>query len=342
MSKNKKVLQTWFRKNPELAPLPFVFLFVFALMSFLTPSRFLRVENIQSMAFQLPELGIFSLAMMITLLSGGLNLSVITTANLSSLMAALIFTHIYKPDLGGGAAVLVIIFAISATLITSLVLGLLNGFLIAIVGVSPILATLGTMTLYDGIAIAITKGYVLSDFPDGFQFFGTGTLGGVPFAILIFGLCAFFIALLLNRKPFGYVTYMLGSNEKATKFSGINVRRMILKTYLISGLLSGIAAIVMTARFNSANAGYGSSYLLITVLIAVLGGVDPFGGFGKVSGLIMALVILQIISSGLNLLGVTAFVTLSLWGFILILVMGINRIVDKRKQWRISQEFKAC
>ena len=342
MSKNKKVLQTWFRKNPELAPLPFVFLFVFALMSFLTPSRFLRVENIQSMAFQLPELGIFSLAMMITLLSGGLNLSVITTANLSSLMGALIFTHIYKPDLGGGAAVLVIIFAISATLITSLVLGLLNGFLIAIVGVSPILATLGTMTLYDGIAIAITKGYVLSDFPDGFQFFGTGTLGGVPFAILIFGLCAFFIALLLNRKPFGYVTYMLGSNEKATKFSGINVRRMILKTYLISGLLSGIAAIVMTARFNSANAGYGSSYLLITVLIAVLGGVDPFGGFGKVSGLIMALVILQIISSGLNLLGVTAFVTLSLWGFILILVMGINRIVNKRKQWRISQEFKAC
>jgi len=342
MSKNKKVLQTWFRKNPELAPLPFVFLFVFALMSFLTPSRFLRGENIQSMAFQLPELGIFSLAMMITLLSGGLNLSVITTANLSSLMAALIFTHIYKPDLGGGAAVLVIIFAISATLITSLVLGLLNGFLIAIVGVSPILATLGTMTLYDGIAIAITKGYVLSDFPDGFQFFGTGRLGGVPFALLIFGLCAFFIALLLNRKPFGYATYMLGSNEKATKFSGINVRRMILKTYLISGLLSGVAAIVMAARFNSANAGYGSSYLLITVLIAVLGGVDPFGGFGKVSGLIMALVILQIISSGLNLLGVTAFVTLSLWGFILILVMGINRIVDKRKQWRISQEFKAC
>jgi ribose/xylose/arabinose/galactoside ABC-type transport system permease subunit len=330
------------KRNPELAPLPFVFLFVFALMSFLTPSRFLRGENIQSMALQLPELGIFSLAMMITLLSGGLNLSVITTANLSSLVAALIFTHIYSPEMGGGAGAFIIVFAITATILTSLLLGLLNGFLIAIVGVSPILATLGTMTLYDGIAIAITKGYVLSDFPAGFQFFGTGTLGGVPFSILIFAVCAFFIALLLNRRPFGYATYMLGSNEKATKFSGINVRRMILKTYLISGLLSGVAAIVMSARFNSANAGYGSSYLLITVLIAVLGGVDPFGGFGKVSGLVMALVILQIISSGLNLLGVTAFVTLSLWGFILILVMGINRIVEKRRQWRISQDFKAC
>ena len=342
MSKNRNLIRTWFRKNPELAPLPFVFIFVFALMSFLTPSRFLRGENIQSMALQLPELGILSLAMMITLLSGGLNLSVITTANLSSLIAALIFTHIYTPDMGGGTSAMVIVFAIAATILTSLVLGLLNGFLIAIVGVSPILATLGTMTLFDGIAIAITKGYVLSDFPTSFQFLGTGTIGGVPFSILIFAVCAFFIALLLNRKPFGYATYMLGSNEKATKFSGINVRRMILKTYLISGLLSGIAAIVMTARFNSANAGYGSSYLLITVLIAVLGGVDPFGGFGKVSGLIMALVILQIISSGLNLLGVTAFVTLSLWGFILILVMGINRIVEKRRQWRISQDFKAC
>lgn len=311
-------------------------------MSILTPSKFLSGGSIQSMALQMPELGLFSLAMMITLLSGGLNLSVITTANLSSLMGALILTRIYTPEMAGGSAAAVIVFAVVAIIGTALVLGLLNGFLIAIVGVSPILATLGTMTLFDGIAIAITKGYVISDFPWGYQFFGTGTIGGVPFALLLFAVCAFFIALLLNRKPFGFATYMLGSNEKATKFSGINVRRMILKTYLLSGLLSGIAAVVMSARFNSANAGYGSSYLLITVLIAVLGGVDPFGGFGKVSGMIMALVILQIISSGLNLLGVTAFVTLSLWGIILLLVMGINRIVEKRRLMRLSRDFRAC
>jgi simple sugar transport system permease protein len=96
----------------------------------------------------------------------------------------------------------------------------------------------------------------------------------------------------------------------------------------------------MTSRFNSANAGYGASYLLITVLVAVLGGVNPFGGFGKISGLIMTLIILQFISSGLNLLGVTAFVTISLWGTILILVMGLNHFIERRRLVKISRQYE--
>jgi simple sugar transport system permease protein len=112
-----------------------------------------------------------------------------------------------------------------------------------------------------------------------------------------------------------------------------------VKTYLLSGFLSGIASIIMTSRFNSANAGYGASYLLVTVLIAVLGGVDPSGGFGKVAGLVMALIILQFISSGLNLIGVTAFITISLWGTILILVIGLNNSLEKRRFKRIKKVF---
>ena len=95
---------------------------------------------------------------------------------------------------------------------------------------------------------------------------------------------------------------MIGSNEKATRFSGIDTRRVILKVYLVSSLLAAVAAVVMMARFNSANASYGESYLLVTILAAVLGGIDPMGGFGKVSGLSCRSIMLQVISSAFNLL----------------------------------------
>jgi ribose/xylose/arabinose/galactoside ABC-type transport system permease subunit len=192
------------------------------------------------------------------------------------------------------------------------------------------------MTLYGGLSIVITKGYVISNFPKEFVFIGNGTVFGVPLAIIVFAVCAFAMSVLLNRKPFGFCVYMLGSNPVATEFSGIDVKSLIIKTYLLSGLYSGIASIVMISRFNSANAGYGASYLLVTVLLGVLGGVNPAGGFGKVSGLVLSLLILQIISSGLNLLKVSTFVTLSLWGVILILVMAVNNLVLQRKGARRS------
>ncbi len=340
MSRNeKKGLPGFFRKNREFATLPFVLVAVFILMSALAPERFLKGSNFQSMAFQLPEVGLFSLAMMITLLSGGINLSVITTANLSSIVAALIITQCCAPGDTGTSVTLVIMLAITAALATSLVLGLINGVLIAHVGVSAILATLGTMTLYDGLGIAITKGYVISDFPKSFLYIGNGTILGIPIALLIFGICAYIMAVILHRKPYGLSVYMIGSNERATEFSGINNKKVLMKTYLLSGFLSGVASVIMTSRFNSANAGYGASYLLVTVLIAVLGGVDPFGGFGRVAGLVMALVILQFISSGLNLLGVTAFVTISLWGTIIIMVMGMNNYLEKRRFRQIKKDF---
>jgi simple sugar transport system permease protein len=340
MSKSESTgLQNFLRKNREFATLPFVLVAVFILMSALAPGRFLNGSNFQSMAFQLPEVGLFSLAMMITLLTGGINLSVITTANLSSIVTALVITQCCAPGDTGSSVTLVIMLAIAAALATSLVLGLINGVLIAHVGVSAILATLGTMTLYDGLGIAITKGYVISDFPKSFLYIGNGTIFGVPIALLIFGICAYIMAIILRRKPYGLSVYMIGSNERATEFSGINNKKVLMKTYLLSGFLSGVASVIMTSRFNSANAGYGASYLLVTVLIAVLGGVDPFGGFGKVAGLVMALVILQFISSGLNLLGVTAFVTISLWGTILIMVMGMNNYLEKQRFRQIIKDF---
>ena len=287
--------------------------------------RFFSVNTLQSMAFQMPELGILSLAMMLALLSGGLNLSIIATANLTGLTIAFLLTR-YIPGTEGIAWVGVQMAALAAGFVVAALVGLINGLVIAYLGVSPILATLGTMTLCKGLAIGLTRGNVISGFPDPIVFIGNGTVFGVPFALIVLALCALPVAIMLNATPFGAKVYMIGSNEKATRYSGVDTRAILLKLYVLSSLLAGVAAVVMLARFNSANAAYGESYLLITILAAVLGGVDPFGGFGKVGGLMLALVILQVISSAFNLLNLSQFLTLAIWGGILIAVAAVPNL----------------
>jgi simple sugar transport system permease protein/ribose transport system permease protein len=289
--------------------------------------RIVGTVALQSMAFQLPELGILSLAMMVALLSGGLNLSIIATANLCALTMAWVLTK-HVPGAHGvmwGGWQLI---AILAGVAVGAIVGLVNGFVIAYLGVSPILATLGTMTMCKGLAIGMTRGNVISGFPEPILFLGNGLVAGVPVALIVFlALCAP-IAVLLNKTPFGHRIYMIGSSEKATRYSGVDTRRVLLGVYLLSSLLAVVAALVMMARFNSANAAYGESYLLVTILAAVLGGVNPFGGFGKVGGLFMALILLQMISSAFNLLNFSPFLTIAIWGALIIVVSALTVVLE--------------
>jgi simple sugar transport system permease protein len=321
-------------KYSETLILVLVMMAVFFLMWILNGSQFFQVGNFQSMAFQLPELGVLSLGMMVTMLTGGINLSIIASANLSGIITALILTHYINPEAAGVGSVGIILLAICAGLLTSAIIGLLNGFLIAAVDVSPILATLGTMILVNGLTIVLTRGYVISGFPEAVLFIGNGLVLGIPMPMIIFLLCAALMSLLLNRTPLGSNIYMIGSNPTACYFSGVNNVGVLLKTYLISGLYSGVAAIIMISRFNSAKADYGASYLLLTILASVLGGTSAAGGFGRASGLVMALVILQFVSSGLNLYGVNVFLTIAIWGIILILVMVVNYLNEKYQEKR--------
>jgi simple sugar transport system permease protein len=289
--------------------------------------RLFTIGALQSMAFQLPELGILSLAMMVALLSGGLNLSIIATANLCALtMAWVLTTHV--PGAQGIMWGTWQVVAVLAGVAVAAIVGLINGFVIAYLGVSPILATLGTMTMCKGLSIGLTRGNVISGFPDPIVFLGNGTLMGVPVALLIFiALCAP-IAVLLNKSPFGHKIYMIGSSEKATRYSGVDTKRVVLGVYVLSSLLAVVAALVMMARFNSANAAYGESYLLVTILAAVLGGVDPFGGFGKVGGLMMSLILLQVISSAFNLLDFSPFLTVAIWGALIVVVTALGVVLE--------------
>ncbi|PID56274.1 sugar ABC transporter permease [candidate division KSB3 bacterium] len=321
MSTNN-IFRKWFQNNPDLAILPFLGLGVTVFMILLTGGQFLTGINLRSMAFQLPELGLFSLAMMPSLLTNGINLSIVSSANLTGVIMAVILTSWASPETSGLRAGVVILAAICIGLLVAVLSGAINGLLIAYVGVSPVLTTLGTMIFYEGLTTAITRGYVISKFPAAFLTIGNGTLTGIPISLILLGGCALLMAVILEYTPFGLRLRMLGSNVIAAEFSCIDVKKALLSTYMLSGVLSGLAGIVMISRFNSANVGYGASYLLLTILICVLGGVSPTGGFGKVGGVVLALLILQFLSSGLNLLGMSSFITIAFWGITLVLVIA--------------------
>jgi simple sugar transport system permease protein len=294
--------------------------------------RLFNATSLRSMAFQLPELGILSLAMMVALLSGGLDLSIIATANLVALTMAYVFTTFVPADPGFAWALWQIV-GLLAGLVLALAIGALNGFIIAYLGVSPILTTLGSMTLIKGISIGLTRGGILSSFPSPIVFIGNGSILGIPVVVLIFVAAAIVVNVVLSQSPFGQTLNMLGSNEAATRYSGVDTRRALVKVYMISSVLAAIAGVVMMARFNSANAAYGESYLLVTILAAVLGGVSPSGGFGKVGGLVLALIILQLISTAFNLLNFSQFLTLAIWGGTLIAVAAVARLRERLRLW---------
>jgi simple sugar transport system permease protein len=318
-------IRSIYQKDPTLSILLFSFLLIVLWLFIFFPGKVLTIGNFQSMAFQLPELGILSLAIMITMISGGINLSTIATANMAGIVSAFVMTRLIT-DTTSGSTIPIIILAILAGWLISLLIGLINGMLIAHIGVSPILATLGTMTLFEGISIVLTKGYVISGFPEEYQFLGNGVFMGIPIPFIIFLILALFVSVILRKTPFGIANYLIGSNETATRFSGVNIKKILITTYALSGLFCGIASTIMTSRFNSAKTGYGSSYLLITILISVMGGVDPAGGFGRISGIVLALFILQMISSAFNFLGVSSHLTIAIWGVLLLLTIGLRNI----------------
>ena len=319
----------WLGHNPTVTLLGGLLVLSVCFFGALTPGSFLSGETARAMFFQMPELGILALAMMIPLMSGGLNLAIIATANLAALTMAAVLTKMLTPESSPQAVAGVIVLALAAGLIVSLLIGLLTGSIVAYLGVHPILVTLGTMTAVKGISVYVTNGGVIGGFPAPILYLGNGSLLGVPVPMLLFLLCAAVVAVIINRAPFGVAVRMIGSNEKATRYSGVNTPLMLVGVYVASSVLCWVGSLVMMARFNSASAGYAESYLLITILAAVLGGVDPNGGFGTVLGLVLSLVLLQIISTGFNLLGFSSHLTQAIWGATMIVAIALALVRDR-------------
>ena len=282
---------------------------------------FASLGTLQSMMFQVPQLGLLAMAMMIPLMSGGLNLAIIATADASALVMVGVM-HALTPGIGNFS----ILAALAAGCLAALAIGTVTGLLIARTRVHPILVTLGVMSIVQGVCILLTRGKVISGVPPLYGAVGNAVVAAVPVPFMVFVIIAAILAVILRRTPFGISLKLTGSNPEATRFSAVDVDAILVRVYTASGILCFLAATLMVARFNSASADYAKSYLLVTVLASVLGGVDPFGGFGEVSGLVLALFVLQMIATGCNLMGFSDYLTLAIWGLILIAVTALGAL----------------
>ena len=308
---------------------------IFVILSIAMPSKFLTGINLQSMASQFPEFGLLAIAMMMAMITGGIDLSVVSVSNFTGVIAALILAGSVEASTPAGVAIL---FAVLAVIGISIICGLVNGMLIALIGVPPILATLGTQGLFLGLAIVITEGHGISGFPDEFMALGSGTILGIPVPFIIFVAIALLVGVLLNRTRQGFSMYMVGSNPTVSRFSGVNNTKVLINTYILTAVLAGLASLIMISRANSMRPGYGTAYLLQAILVAVLGGTDPDGGFGTVKGLVMGIIILQITQSGLNIMSFSPFFKKFIWGFALLAIMVINFLIHRYNERRRVME----
>jgi simple sugar transport system permease protein len=329
------------RLDLNLVILTIIMLAVMAILAILLPGQFFSLRNLQSMAYQFPEFGFLALAMMVAMVTGGIDLSVIANANLCGIVAALILTRAVPEGSSAQQGFALMATAIAAALTLSLVCGLINGWLISYIAVPAILATLGTMTFYSGIGMAVTEGKGVVGFPDAFLSIGAGKIWEIPFPLICFVVAACAVSLALNRTGFGTSIYLFGANPIASLFSGIRNHRVTLTAYMISGGLAGFSSILMISRVNSAKVGYGDTYLLQAILVAVLGGVDPYGGRGKVLGVVMGIIILQALQSAFTLFGFTPYAKRLIWGAMLLVLMIIHFIIlwylGKKKLVKITK-----
>ena len=265
----------------------------------LRPDVFLSSLNVSSMLLQSSTIGLLGLAVAITMLSGGIDLSVNATANLTAIVVAMFLTAV-APSHGGGTAIIAVAtLGLFVGILVGVACGFVNGFLIGVFGYSPILATLGTMTFFAGIGTVLTGGATLFAV-SAFSALGRGSLFGIPLPAIFFFAAAIVLMLLLEKRRFGFMVYLFGASESAAHYSGVSARRVIFGVYAISGLLSAIAGLINLGITNSANVDFGTSYVLLAVLLAVLGGIAPSGGAGRIIGVVLAAFILQFLSTGLK------------------------------------------
>ncbi|RWB34227.1 MAG: ABC transporter permease [Mesorhizobium sp.] len=312
--------------GPELAGPLAAFVAVMVVFGFAAPNFFSRA-TFGSVAFQLPELGLLTLAMLLPILTGGLNLAITFTANMAGLTLAWVLQSQGGVDAGIGAFVLGSVLAIAVGALSGLIMGLV----IAYTKAHPILVSLSMMIFLRGLGEFLTRGGDVSGIPGFFAAIGYGSIFGIPVPLLIFIACVLIWHVLLTRMKLGFNTYMIGSNVEATRYSGINTRKVQVLVYTLSGAMCAVAGIIMLARFNSVRVGHGESYLLITVLACFLGGVNPFGGFGRVIPVFVALVVLQLLSSGLNLMGANQHLATAVWGILMITVMILRWLAGRLK-----------
>jgi rhamnose transport system permease protein len=278
-------------------------------------AHFLSLKNLLNATRFMTEIGLLSLGMAVVVISGGIDLSVGSMMALSAIGFGLL---IYA-----GAP---LVFAAALTLALGAVAGGINGLVITTVGLPPIIVTLATLAVYRGIAMGVSGAKAFPISPD-FAFLGQGALYGAPVQALLLAVVALVLAVTLRRSTFGRAIYAIGANEIAARFSGIDVKRVKLAAYALSGLLSAAAGLVFVSRVSSAKANVGTGYELDAITIVVLSGIPISGGRGSILGVVLGLVTVGLARNGMSLAFIQSDIQAIVIGGLLIAAVVVNRLI---------------
>ncbi len=275
--------------------------------AFVEKNKFLNTQNLAQLAKDTSFTAIMAVGMAVVIISGGIDLSVGSIYALASVLGALVL-HRYGPEgVGSGTAPgLGVLLGIIACVGTATLCGFFNGILIVALRVHPFIITLGAMAILRGIAFVITKGQSVGGFPPAFREIVRHEVGDglsvVPMVVMLIALVIGWI--FLSRLAAGRRVYAIGGNELAARFSGIRVERVKVGVYLISGFTAGIAALLSIGYYGAATSGDGQGYELNVIAAAVVGGASLAGGRGSALGVVLGALIIQMISSGIVILGI--------------------------------------
>jgi ribose/xylose/arabinose/galactoside ABC-type transport system permease subunit len=291
-----------------------------ALLSILSP-HFLSVSNLRNVLEQTAINAVVAVGMTFVVISGGIDLSVGSVVAFSGVLLA--------SALAAGAPVPV---AIAAGLAASALCGLANGLLVTRGRLPPFIATLGMMSVARGAALVFTEGRPVSGFEAGFRSLATERVLGLPAPVLVVAVSYVAAHLLLTRTRFGRYVYAIGGNEEATRLSGVAVRFHKTMVYALCGATSGLAAVLLTARLNSAQPIAGMMYELDAIAATVIGGTSLLGGSGSLGGTLVGALIMGVLRNGLNLLGVSSYLQQIVIGGVIIVAVLVDSLLKRPRR----------
>ena len=284
--------------------------------------RFLTIDNLLNQGRLMTEIGLIALPMTFVIITGGIDLSVGAIVGLCAVMLG------YSWKTFGFPLPLAIAFA----LFVGALAGFVNGLVITRIKVPPLIMTIATLALYRGLAEGVSQAHSVRGYPEWFYVLGQGDVFGVPTQLLILIVLIVVAGVALDRTTFGRALYAIGSNETAARFSALNVDRTKLVIYTLSGLASGLAAVVLVSRVTTTRMDMGMGYELDVIAAVVLGGTSIFGGLGTIWGTVIGLVMIQLLKNGLALTGVKGDATIVVIGVALILSVLIASSLQRRRE----------
>ena len=293
---------------------------------------FLTADNFLLILHQIAVNGVLAVGMTLVVISGGIDLSVGSVLAFAGMLAASFATSLtgVTPWSGNYPVVAAIVIA----LLGGSACGALNGWIIARFQIQPFIVTLGMLLAARGATMALTGGNPISSLNPQLRWFGTGKLWAVPVSIFIFAIVFSVAWVILNKTVFGRYLYAVGGNERSARTSGIRTNRIKIWVYAISGILAGIAGIMVTAKTGSGQTSAGSSYELDAIAAAVIGGASLSGGVGKLSGTLFGALIIGVMNNGLDILGVESYYQLIIKGALIVTAVVIDPARKMMESWR--------